>query len=297
MTQKPKETSTPKTKKEEGVQSEEKKINSCFIIMPIADMEGYEPGHFSRVYEHLIKPACFNAGFEPHRADFVDASNYIIIDILRKILDSDLVVCDLSGRNPNVLYELGVRQAFNLPTVLIKDAKTPKIFDIQGLRYTEYNDSLRIDEVEKERERIKAAITATASNPNDVNSMIQLLGVKSAPLPHKVELSDETNVILESLKDISVRMSRIESSRNTPLPTVTQRATRVLKTILQTADNQYQFNDEKFTIGDEIFLSGKSIGELLSVNASRVSIKTKNNNLIVIETSDPEFAKLSVAPF
>jgi hypothetical protein len=30
----------------------------CFIIMPISDQEGYEKGHFSRVYKHLIKPAC-----------------------------------------------------------------------------------------------------------------------------------------------------------------------------------------------------------------------------------------------
>lgn len=185
MNKSQKESTTVEDKSTATLKDDNSKNKSCFIIMPIADMDDYEPGHFLRVYEHLIKPACINAGFEPHRADFVAASNYIIIDILRKILDSDLVICDLSGRNPNVLYELGVRQAFNLPTVLIKDIKTPKIFDIQGLRYTEYNHTLRIDEVEKERERIQKSILATAANPNDVNSMIQLLGVKPAPYPTK----------------------------------------------------------------------------------------------------------------
>ena len=35
--------------------SEDKK--ECFVIMPISDAEGYDKGHFTRVYEHLVKPA------------------------------------------------------------------------------------------------------------------------------------------------------------------------------------------------------------------------------------------------
>ena len=47
--------------------SEDKK--KCFVIMPISDAEGYDKGHFTRVYEHLVKPAVIEAGFEPMRAD------------------------------------------------------------------------------------------------------------------------------------------------------------------------------------------------------------------------------------
>ena len=39
--------------------------------MPISDVEGYDPGHFKRVYEYIIKPACVAAGFIPIRADDV----------------------------------------------------------------------------------------------------------------------------------------------------------------------------------------------------------------------------------
>ena len=35
----------------------------CFVIMPISDAEGYDKGHFTRVYEHLIKPAVIAAIF------------------------------------------------------------------------------------------------------------------------------------------------------------------------------------------------------------------------------------------
>jgi hypothetical protein len=270
-------------------------VKTCFVIMPIADMDGYDAGHFSRVYEYLIKPACINAGFEAHRADFVAASNYIIIDILRKILDSDIVICDLSGRNPNVLYELGVRQAFNLPTVLIKDNKTPKIFDIQGLRYTEYNHALRIDEVQKERDRIQLSILETAANPHDINSMIQLLGVQAAPLPHKVELSNETSVILESLKDISARISNIESSRAiVPPPPVNRRP---FKSIFQSSEGTYTFNNEDFKIGEDLFISGKKIGQLVSVSGNDLLIQTLDNAVIVLSTTDADFKRLTTLPF
>ena len=78
------------TKKNSQTETKEK---TCFIIMPIADMDGYDSGHFDRVYEHLIKPACENSGHKAIRADDIASSNYIIIDILHKILDSDMVLC------------------------------------------------------------------------------------------------------------------------------------------------------------------------------------------------------------
>ena len=141
----------------------EKTQKTCFVVMPISDMDDYEKGHFTRVYSHLIRPACERSGFTPIRADDVASSNYIVIDILSKIIESDLVICDLSGKNPNVLYELGIRQAFNLPTVLIKDIKTNRIFDIQGLRYTEYNHALRVDTVENQISEIVKSINETVS--------------------------------------------------------------------------------------------------------------------------------------
>jgi len=43
--------------------------------MPISDPEGYDKGHFKRVYEDLIKPACRSAGYDPIRADDVLETN------------------------------------------------------------------------------------------------------------------------------------------------------------------------------------------------------------------------------
>ena len=70
--------------------SEDKK--ECFVIMPISDAEGYDKGHFTRVYEHLVKPAVIEAGFEPMRADDTSKANFIVVDILKQILESDMAI-------------------------------------------------------------------------------------------------------------------------------------------------------------------------------------------------------------
>lgn len=44
-----------------------------------------------------------------------------------------MAICDLSSRNPNVMYELGIRQAYGKKVVLIQDDATDKIFDVAGI--------------------------------------------------------------------------------------------------------------------------------------------------------------------
>lgn len=298
MTQKDKNSLPPDQKSGDHNGAEQNTSKTCFVIMPIADMDGYEAGHFTRVYEHLIKPACLKAGYIPHRADLVAASNYIIIDILRKIVESDLVICDLSGRNPNVLYELGVRQAFNLPTVLIKDQITPRIFDIQGLRCADYRHSLRIDEVQKEQETIRNAIIETTEKPNDFNSMIQLLGVSPAALPARVELSNDTSVILQSLKNISSRLAEIEATpiRTTPTRTLAHYITSA-PVAFDSDTDAFIINGETISVGETIWIEGKDMGALIDYDSSGITVKTSDGKIKKILHSHPRFSKVSSLPF
>lgn len=187
------------------------KTKTCFVIMPISDHPDYTQGHFKRVYEYIIKPACHKAGYEAIRADDTVKTNDIVSDIIKKIIDSDMAICDMSSRNPNVFYELGLRHAFNLKTTLIKDKKTSRAFDIAGLRSVEYDESLRVDEVEKAISAIANAITETESmNSEEANSTIQLLGL-SAPAK-KVEIramSGENATIMGEIRSLRYDVERM----------------------------------------------------------------------------------------
>ena len=186
---------------------------TCFVMMPIADVTDYEPGHFTRVYEHIIKPACERAGFTPKRADENTNSNIIILDILKSITECDLALCDLSGLNPNVFYELGLRQAFNKKTVIIKDEKTSNPFDTNTIRYTPYNSSLRVDSTAADIASIARMIYTTVNDPDEYNSITQLLRITPANIENKTQLSQENTVIMKQILELNKKISSALESR------------------------------------------------------------------------------------
>lgn len=186
----------------------------CFIIMPIADPENYDKGHFNKVYEDILKPACSKSGFKPVRADEVKQTNLIHLDILQKLIDSPMAICDLSNRNPNVLFELGLRQAFDKPTVLVQECGTPKIFDISPLRYTEYRKELKYREVLEDQDLIAEALRATkqaTDKGEGINSIVGLLSLASPAQLKDVTDTDTAKmmqIIMSEMNDLKTDVRR-----------------------------------------------------------------------------------------
>lgn len=245
----------------------------CFVIMPIADMPGYDPGHYGRVYEHLLKPAIIGAGYIPVRADDTSKTDYIVVGIIQKIVESDMVVCDLSGRNANVMYELGIRHAFNKPVVLIKDICTEKVFDVQGLRYTLYNESLRIDSVEKDIAKIQQSIVETAgADKTDMNSIVRLAGIHPAEAPGKTEISAETQVLLTAIQSIESRLNYVERSKHswnksTTIESIERPAYIATKT------------GATVSLGSNISIAGLGItGKIIAINAETGLVRVRSDN-------------------
>lgn len=144
--------------------------------MPASEPAGYASGHFNRVYEYIVVPACRMAGFWPERADNPNTNN-TASDILKNIIDSDIAICDLSANNQDVLYGLAVRQALGLPLVLIKDLKTYAMFNLLELETVVVDESLRIDTVQKEVESLSEALKKTFANKPVANSLLGRLGI------------------------------------------------------------------------------------------------------------------------
>ena len=254
--------------------------------MPISDTEPYEVGHFSRVYEYIIKPACLEAGFSPLRADEVQKTNYIVIDILKHIVDADMALCDLSTRNPNVLYELGIRQAFNLPVTLIKDSLTTRIFDIQGLRDIEYDENLRIDTVNLAIKQISTILVNTyKAEKEEVNSVIQLLGINPAQIQSPMTLSGETSLLLNAISNLGERLSEIENSINNDL---SSRG----KTTLSNRKKSYNDSHKNiiYEVGNKVLHDKWGEGEVISVSGDEIKVAFPSQG---IKTLASNFAPLN----
>lgn len=155
----------------------------CFVIMPIGDHASHQKGHFKRVYEDILKPAIEEAGFIAYRADDNGGSQNIQIDIIKKIIEAPMAVCDLSTRNPNVLFELGVRQAFDKPVALIQEIGTERIFDISNFNTIDYRSERIYHEVIEDRRKITSLIYDTYRKHSEgvgVNSIIKLISAVNA---------------------------------------------------------------------------------------------------------------------
>lgn len=238
-----------KTTIHESISTEKK----CFAIMPIADHPDYDNGHFSRVYTHLIKPACEQAGFKVVRADDTKASHMIMFDILKNIVECEMAICDLSSKNANVFYELGLRQAFNKKTILITDGRTNTPFDITGFRYVKYDHTLRIDSVINDISEISSMLIETeAASEDDVNSIVKLLKIQPASVEH-LQLNEQDSLIFEMIQRLDEKMTRIENSqkvKSSSKPSWQKQLQRNIseaettKTLMKAVDDYIELNSE-----------------------------------------------------
>lgn len=170
----------------------------CFVMMPISDQGDYPSGHFTKIYEQIIKPAVKEAGYEPYRVDENLICDSIITKIFDAIQECPMAICDLSNRNPNVLYELGLRQAYDKPVVLIQDEKTERIFDISGISTVTYNSKRLYEDVLKAREDIKEAILSTRDRK--LNSLVQIIKASTPDISDvNVTQDDRVEIMLDKI--------------------------------------------------------------------------------------------------
>jgi hypothetical protein len=269
---------------------EEAKRPICFVIMPISDAHGYESGHFGRVYEHVLKPAIIQAGYMPVRADDAVKTDYIVVGIIQQIVESEMVICDFSARNPNVMYELGIRHAFNKPVALIKDRRTEKVFDIQGLRYIEYDDSLRIDTVQKDIIKISAAISETAkAGAENLNSVVQLAGIKAAKVPVGQTVSPDTQLLLSAIAALE---KRVEASENNLKQTAR---------FFRTEDEKVVFSDgTEAAMNNTVYDShGDEIGVLVDIHPmdEKIFVRQESGKIIPFSATSIKSKGMSLYPF
>jgi hypothetical protein len=116
----------------------------CFVIMPILEPGTVEHTEYRALYDTVIRPPVVEAGYEVIRADDVTRGGAINADIIERLATADLVVADLSGLNPNVFYELGIRHSLRRhgTIMIINTARSAKPFDLQAYRMVEFSPDL-----------------------------------------------------------------------------------------------------------------------------------------------------------
>lgn len=151
---------------------------TAFVIMPFVE-KGQSPrpaGFFKEVLTKLITPAANQAGFAVETAE-QDGSDVIQSTIINQLLKRDnLVIADLTDHNPNVLFELGIRIAKELPVALVKADGTGRIFDVDNMmRVLSYSPNLWPTTVENDMPKLSKHIKAAWDNSTTGRNYMKIL--------------------------------------------------------------------------------------------------------------------------
>jgi hypothetical protein len=92
---------------------------------------------FNAVYTALRQTA-EAVGLRCRRADDIWENPAVIQDVVSLIDRSRIVICDCTGRNPNVFYEVGIAHTLGREVILITQAEADIPFDLRHLRYVHY---------------------------------------------------------------------------------------------------------------------------------------------------------------
>ncbi len=153
-------------------------MKSCFVISPIGPTGSLIREKADGVLNNLIMPVFNDLGYKVIRSDKLDTPFTITKDIVKHVDESDLVVAIISDHNPNVFYELAVRNAIEKPVILLnKDDDKESPFDIQDKRTIPYSEecmSTQLSEdnaknLEKTRIKLKEQVKKAEENPQDAS--------------------------------------------------------------------------------------------------------------------------------
>lgn len=135
---------------------------TCGIVMPISQIDGCSETHWTDVLE-IHTEAIESAGFAANLVSNAEEVGIIQKRIIQNLYSNPIVVCDVSGKNPNVMFELGMRLAFDRPVVIVKDDKTSYSFDTSPIEHLTYPRDLRFAKIVNFKAELRNKIAKTAA--------------------------------------------------------------------------------------------------------------------------------------
>ena len=139
-------------------------MRQCFVISPIGPENSGIRKNADYVFEKIIKPAMDVCDFKAFRSDHLDKPGRITDQMFEAIFNADLCIADLTGRNPNVYYELAIAQSAKRPVIILINKKTKLPFDVRDLRCIYYDFDTSALEGRKYSNKIVAYIKEFEDN-------------------------------------------------------------------------------------------------------------------------------------
>ena len=192
---------------------EEKK--NCFIITPIGSDNSETRRKTDGIIKAVLEPVLSDLSFNCIVAHQITESGSITRQVIKHLLEDELVVANLTGLNPNVMYELAVRHAKRSPVVVIAESGPILPFDIATERVIFYeNDMAGVEEL---KPRLKKLILNSIDKEEPDNPIYRV--ITDQTVLKNIEAPDSINeYLLNRMDDLFSKLDSlsINSSRNYP---------------------------------------------------------------------------------
>lgn len=174
------------------------KNNNCFVITPIGAQDGRERRFADGITKEVITPVLKEFKLYPVVAHEISETGSINDQVVRHIYNDKLAICNLTGLNPNVMYELGIRFTMRKHTILICENGTSLPFDIIAERTIFYTNDIAGSSELKDQLRNMIAKIDYEKAPD--NPIFKVLDYENAM--GKIKDEDASSAILEKLKEL-----------------------------------------------------------------------------------------------
>lgn len=136
----------------------------CFVLMSFATQ-------YLEVYSNVYKPVCDALEIDCWRVDEISRPGSITKDIIEGIVEADILIADLTSKNPNVFYELGIAHSVGNKTIMTAQDIADVPFDIANYRVILYKQT--ITGAEELSQRLTSAISELLTALDRTNNPAQ----------------------------------------------------------------------------------------------------------------------------
>ncbi|WP_420545346.1 hypothetical protein [Nitrosopumilus sp.] len=181
-------------------------MKKCFVISSIGSGDSPERQKADNLLEKVIRPTLEKMDYSVTRADHIAEPHEITRSIVKHLEEDDLVIADVHDENPNVFYELGLRNAVNKPYILFKKIKQHPPFDISQNRAIEnpFSNDVEIDDetIQKTIKTLKLFVSSSESNQADASESVASRYLKLTKLKKQFRMTLSTIAIAITLFSI-----------------------------------------------------------------------------------------------
>ncbi|WP_434728594.1 hypothetical protein [Pseudomonas soli] len=183
------------------------KKKSAFIVTPIGGADSATRRAADGLISTVLEPLLEGMGYDVFVAHKISLTGSITKQVIEHILEDDLVICNLSEINPNVMYELAVRHATGKPVVTLAEQGTRLPFDIADERTIFYTDDMR--GVAELTPALRSAIVESLDRPDQDNPITRVRQHRA--LIDSLDQGEAKNILISRLENIEGLLRQINT--------------------------------------------------------------------------------------